>query len=289
MMSIITRATLVIFVVLCVFSCIRMEPYPQTGEKQMLKVMASIGNRDTSMFHFDRIYPLTGGSMIHPNKIDSLYVDMHLTVNGVPVEIEKMYDMDTLRATYFTLNRFVPGDKVVFEAFAEGFPKVSSETIIPRSPEGDIESVRVVSGEDDRCVVEVVISDPEDSEDYYAVCVEAVPDGNYHQNPELVRLFVRTEGLYQNYLHYDTTWLLINDRFTDSSSKMRFTASQAGVTKARAIVRRISKEYYYGRINVIENSFGFSNTSSVSYSNIEGGIGCFASYCEYVSEWIEMK
>ena len=119
MMSIITRATLVIFVVLCVFSCIRMEPYPQTGEKQMLKVMASIGNRDTSMFHFDRIYPLTGGSMIHPNKIDSLYVDMHLTVNGVPVEIEKMYDMDTLRATYFTLNRFIPGDKVVFASWAE--------------------------------------------------------------------------------------------------------------------------------------------------------------------------
>ena len=275
--------------VLSVFSCIKVVPYPDTNEDKMLKINAFVGNRDSSFFYLDRVYPLIGGSMIHPDKIDSLYADIHLTVNGNPIETEKMFDMDTLRATYYTLYRFSPGDKVGFNAYVRGFPEISSETVIPDSPENDVESIKVIIEGNGNRTLEVIIDDPENSKDYYAVYMEARTDRKYEADPMQVALTVRFDGSLDSSLNYDSMWILVDDVLADASSRMRFTANLTGVLEARVKVRRISKGYYFGLINSIGKSFGFSNTGSISYSNIKGGMGCLGAYNEYVSEWIQLR
>lgn len=287
-------------VVMCLFSCDRVIPYPYLAkEDALLRVNSNVYDQDSALVLVSRLFAITHDHRSKDEYQKNLDSELSFFVNGT--QVPSYAFSRGIQDQYVIRYPFKQGDEIYLECSAPGLPTVSASTTIPIVNMGLIHEFRLYE-EDGNMKGDVVLNDNPDSYDAYEVSVEIRESFIDYVEGKVVRTGSFT--LVRN-LSIDGTAdgeiRFMDDSYADKDSRIRLMlpgykmprdgmyVDENGIShttdawyEVRLKVTLLSRESYYWLL--ASKTYDMSPSC---YTNITGGHGCLGGRTTVVSETIK--
>ena len=296
-----SQTTIWILILVCLFSCERVIPYPNLAEEDaLLNVSCEVTPSDSTTVTVSRLFAITHEHRDKEDYSKPLNSKLQFFVNGKEVPVQQTYSDQ--QDIYSVVYPFQQGDQVSLICSAPELPTVTASTQIPHAPSTIIQEFKLIKDEATLGGY-LVLKDNPDTFDAYEVSIALTEYYTQFENGEIVSTGKYGHGSYTINPHVAEWRQVLDDTYADKHSditinlqniklqykpKTEIVNGVERITKtwleSKATVHVLSKELYYFNLRYESHSM-----SPTCYTNIKGGYGLLGAQASVSSTTIKLE